>query len=81
MRRMVFPSLRDCMCLWSDPFESTLTQHKRPCFLEKDEKLYFIAHGLFYHIPVFIVPALACRTISTNSIQVTIDSIQFYIIA
>ena len=27
------------------------------CSLKKEEHLYFIIHGLFYHISVFIVPA------------------------
>ena len=26
-------------------------------FFEKEEHLYFVTHGLFYHIPVLIVPA------------------------
>ena len=26
-------------------------------FFEKVEKMHFITHGMFYHIPVFVVPA------------------------
>ena len=40
--------------------------------------MYLTIRGLFYHISVFIVPAMVCCFISTSSAQVKIDLFDFY---